>query len=386
MRKQFDTFALPKKMTETQYKQNNFDSISTFKCFACRQNRAKYRCPGCDTPTCSLQCVDKHKRLLECDGIRDKVKFRRMEQFTNLDVLSDYRLMEEITRHKEGVKRKRIRCRPIDFRKTNLRDNVKSFSNLTLRLLPATFARSKRNNSRWDSQKLFARWKLTWDLKGMKVDSNSPVADQVILKAALKFALGQLNQVDRAKWPRVISEETVRVSLKQELGNFEHDLTTTTTTGNGSTQSMISCTMVPCNLKTSIASNLRDKTIIEHPVFVVERLEGIEMEGVNQTEDEDEDMIDDEEEHEEDEEEGSEDEEEEEEDEGSGGKVKKPDEDTVLDGLELEELDSKDKLEDGKDDLEGVKDDFEDGKKNSELTFDDSFQTESPTKGMTELR
>ena len=52
------------------------------------------------------------------------LRFRRLEQFTNLDILSDYRLLEEITREKESKKRNSpFRFRP--SRKMKLKENVR---------------------------------------------------------------------------------------------------------------------------------------------------------------------------------------------------------------------------------------------------------------------
>ena len=51
-------------------------------------------------------------------------RFRRLEQFTNLDILSDYRLLEEISRDNESKKRK-PRYRNKESKKTRLKDNVR---------------------------------------------------------------------------------------------------------------------------------------------------------------------------------------------------------------------------------------------------------------------
>ena len=48
--------------------------------------------------SCSLQCVQRHKLEAECDGIRDKVKYLPINKFTDLDVVSDFRLLEEVSK------------------------------------------------------------------------------------------------------------------------------------------------------------------------------------------------------------------------------------------------------------------------------------------------
>lgn len=71
----------------------------------CGATEAKYTCPRCEVKTCSLKCVVIHKKELECDGIRDRTKFVRKKDFSDTDLLSDYRLLEECARFVYGVKR-----------------------------------------------------------------------------------------------------------------------------------------------------------------------------------------------------------------------------------------------------------------------------------------
>jgi len=58
------------------------------KCEVCSDQEAKYTCPRCEVKTCCLTCVNTHKKELECDGQRNKVAYKRISEFTNLDLLS----------------------------------------------------------------------------------------------------------------------------------------------------------------------------------------------------------------------------------------------------------------------------------------------------------
>lgn len=58
------------------------------KCEVCNDQEAKYTCPRCEVKTCCLTCVNIHKKELECDGQRNKVSYKRISDFTNLDLLS----------------------------------------------------------------------------------------------------------------------------------------------------------------------------------------------------------------------------------------------------------------------------------------------------------
>lgn len=57
-------------------------------CEVCGATKAKYTCPKCEVRTCSLVCVNLHKKELDCDGIRDKTKFIPITSFADLDLLS----------------------------------------------------------------------------------------------------------------------------------------------------------------------------------------------------------------------------------------------------------------------------------------------------------
>uniref|UniRef100_A0A0C9RZV4 Box C/D snoRNA protein 1 n=1 Tax=Fopius arisanus TaxID=64838 RepID=A0A0C9RZV4_9HYME len=74
-------------------------------CEVCAKMTAKYTCPKCEVRTCSLTCVNIHKKELDCDGIRDKTKFVPLNKFTDLDLLSDYRLLEEVGRSVDQLHR-----------------------------------------------------------------------------------------------------------------------------------------------------------------------------------------------------------------------------------------------------------------------------------------
>lgn len=57
-------------------------------CEVCDSKKAKYTCPKCEVRTCSLTCINIHKKELDCNGIRDKTKYIPLNSFTDLDLLS----------------------------------------------------------------------------------------------------------------------------------------------------------------------------------------------------------------------------------------------------------------------------------------------------------
>ncbi|KOX79125.1 Box C/D snoRNA protein 1, partial [Melipona quadrifasciata] len=134
-------------------------------CEVCGKNKAKYTCPKCEVRTCCLECVNIHKKELECDGIRDKTKFIPLKSFTDLDILSDYRFLEEAARTVDQLKRnplKKYTCQ-ISLPMHLNRLKIAAFKrNVTLQFMPQHFSRHKNNTTyfNWKTNELY--WKIEW--------------------------------------------------------------------------------------------------------------------------------------------------------------------------------------------------------------------------------
>jgi len=72
--------------------------VSTVKCEVCQEAFGKYRCPRCKLVSCSLSCVKQHKEEKNCNGVRDRAAFVPIKDFDDLQLLSDYRLLEDLRR------------------------------------------------------------------------------------------------------------------------------------------------------------------------------------------------------------------------------------------------------------------------------------------------
>ena len=64
------------------------EEIDENECIICHSNQIKYRCPKCHSKTCSLECCKVHKTRLDCDGIRNKLSFVKISDFTQSEFLS----------------------------------------------------------------------------------------------------------------------------------------------------------------------------------------------------------------------------------------------------------------------------------------------------------
>ncbi|KAF7040578.1 hypothetical protein CFC21_050469 [Triticum aestivum] len=74
-------------------------------CQECGEQPWKYRCPGCSRLTCSLPCVQAHKRRTACSGKRPRTVPVPLAQFDDNQLLSDYNLLEETSMVRESAHR-----------------------------------------------------------------------------------------------------------------------------------------------------------------------------------------------------------------------------------------------------------------------------------------
>ena len=135
----------------------------------CRTCPPIYRCPRCSLRTCSLGCVVKHKEEAGCSGLRDRTAFVAKGNFSQLDLLSDYRLLEDVNRRVEnlsrrdeeetGVKRKGHHYLPEEMMRlqTACRRGGRA---CRLLFMPRDFERRRENTSRFDGETGLVRWRL----------------------------------------------------------------------------------------------------------------------------------------------------------------------------------------------------------------------------------
>ena len=139
-------------------------------CVICEDNAAKYKCPKCQFSTCSLKCVQLHKVESNCDGIRDKSRYIPKDKIADIDIMSDYRLLESTTRcidsyNRDVIKRSTRRFR--DPHNVPLPPHLMKFRNACYRrgecrlhFLPQKFERHEQNTSRFNWKKNEIFWRI----------------------------------------------------------------------------------------------------------------------------------------------------------------------------------------------------------------------------------
>ncbi|XP_060810200.1 box C/D snoRNA protein 1 [Amyelois transitella] len=143
-------------------------------CEVCGDKEAIYSCPKCEVKTCCLSCVRIHKKELECDGVRDRTKFVRMKDFTDTDLLSDYRLLEECARFVYSVKRdekKRFtridKDLPIHLFKLKMAARKRG---VVLQFLAQNFSRHASNTTRYNYKANIINWRIEWVFPNVESD------------------------------------------------------------------------------------------------------------------------------------------------------------------------------------------------------------------------
>ncbi|XP_046634708.1 box C/D snoRNA protein 1-like [Daphnia pulicaria] len=222
-------------------------------CEKCGAQEARYRCPRCEFRSCCLQCVNLHKKEFDCNGIRDKTRFKSLSQFTELDLLSDYRLLEEASRSVESYYR--------DVSKRSTRVNKELPTHLhklrctaaqrgvTLRFLPPNFTRHKLNTTYLDWKTKKIDWKVEWKFVWKDVTT---VENRV-----------PENELLRDVFTKTLEANSKNVFLNEsDLNKVQIFLAAEHTPGQNGRFHLIS-------LDKTLADNLKGTVIVEHPIFQV---------------------------------------------------------------------------------------------------------------------
>ncbi|XP_057325794.1 box C/D snoRNA protein 1 [Microplitis mediator] len=265
--------------------------IKLEKCEVCDDNKAKYTCPKCEVRTCCLTCVDIHKKELNCDGIRDKTKFVPLNKFTDLDLQSDYRLLEELGRSVDQLQRD-------DSKKFSSANNlpVRLFklkqaavqSGVKFEFLPHSFSRHKENTSyyNWKSKELF--WKIDWifpQAENIKW-STKKALDTTRLSELIENVLDPLNTPADTE---DCDESATRQILSDKLQFYR-------AAGLSGVEILLKAEKIKksnsrfykLDLTSSLRDNLSNKTIIEFPTLYVIFKDHVDMYEIVDSDDEDE--------------------------------------------------------------------------------------------------
>ncbi|XP_036612837.1 box C/D snoRNA protein 1 isoform X2 [Trichosurus vulpecula] len=229
--------------------------LAMSSCETCGTEEAKYRCPRCMKCSCSLACVKKHKTQLTCNGIREKTAFVSLKQFTEINLLSDYRFLEDVGRSADYIARDIFLKRPSTNRILNYMKNRARRHNIDLRILPIGFTKRRENSTVFDRKEQ----RFYWHLKLLFPQSRAEYVEKGVpgdkkLNEILRTYIDpeKSDPVIRQRLKAyVFSESGVLILMKIE--NMQHNL-------------VRYYELDPCK---SLIDNLKDKVVIEYPTLHV---------------------------------------------------------------------------------------------------------------------
>ncbi|XP_042663302.1 box C/D snoRNA protein 1 [Tyto alba] len=230
--------------------------MSLQRCETCSEEAAKYRCPRCMKYSCSLLCVKKHKLALNCNGVRDKTAFVSVNEFTDLNLLSDYRFLEDVGRTADAAARHPIMHSPTTKKLLYSLRNKARKCNIDLRTLPVGFTKRRENSTTfnctekkfyWHLKLVFPHCHAEYTLK--RVPDDKTLAD--ILKSYIDPVESDPVVCQRLKIYTVSPQSDVQILMKIE--NRQQN----------------SVRYNELDASRSLLDNLKGKVIIEYPTLFV---------------------------------------------------------------------------------------------------------------------
>uniref|UniRef100_A0A8C3X1M5 Box C/D snoRNA protein 1 n=1 Tax=Catagonus wagneri TaxID=51154 RepID=A0A8C3X1M5_9CETA len=229
--------------------------LAMSRCETCGTEEAKYRCPRCMRYSCSLPCVKKHKAELTCNGVRDKTAYVSIQQFTEMNLLSDYRFLEDVARTADHISRDAFLKRPISNKHMYFMKNRARKQGINLKLLPIGFTKRKENSTFFDKKKRQFCWHVKLHFpQSQAVYVEKRVPDDKTINEILRPYIDpeKSDPVIRQRLKAYIRSQTgIQILMKVE---------------HMQQNAVRYCELDPDK---SLLDNLRNKVIIEYPALHV---------------------------------------------------------------------------------------------------------------------
>ncbi|XP_047975911.1 box C/D snoRNA protein 1-like [Salvia hispanica] len=135
-------------------------------CNECNINASKYKCPGCSLRTCSLSCVNSHKQRTACTGKRPLTNFVPISQFDDNQLVSDYKMLEDVKRIADCAQRTRVAvCGSSHFRLPHPLKHLRGAAasrRIKLLFLSSGMSRRVKNKTFYNHRKKSISWTVEW--------------------------------------------------------------------------------------------------------------------------------------------------------------------------------------------------------------------------------
>lgn len=232
-------------------------------CEACNANVAKYTCPRCEVKSCSLTCLNLHKRELKCDGIRDRTKYIPLVKMTKVDLMNDYYFLEECTKFVEDRKRdhrKRFTCynKNLPAHLFRLRQAAADRGTM-LRILLQNFSKRQKNTTYLEFKSGKILWRIEWCFPNgnetlvfidENINEDSKLHD-IVDKYLEPASNNNISGINKLSYYQARGISGVQLLLKAE--------------GIKQCRNRV----IPLNVHDTLREALRGKTVVEFPTIYV---------------------------------------------------------------------------------------------------------------------
>lgn len=233
--------------------------------------------------TCSLQCVKDHKTKYECTGKRKKTDFVPLKDFRDKHMSSDITLLEEVSRKIKVVSDGRNDISPLvdPFGLGSLKcsrdilwklKKAASLRNITLELAPFLSTRRKANSTYCNcrtAKQVGKHTKMFWHIQWMfqnQVYNQLAVPETSLMDELIKTlaSFSDIAHHESCDKELVLFRASVRETLEKchktvddlcVLMKAEHIVKPNT--------------VYKMDLGKTLLENLMEKTVVEHPIFIV---------------------------------------------------------------------------------------------------------------------
>ncbi|XP_051051813.1 box C/D snoRNA protein 1 [Phodopus roborovskii] len=229
--------------------------LAMSRCETCGTEEAKYRCPRCMRYSCSLPCVKKHKTELTCNGVRDKTAYISLQRFTEMNLLSDYRFLEDVARTADQVSRDTFLKRPKRKKYLFFMKNRARKQGIFLKLLPNGFSKRKENSTVFDHRKQQFCWHVKLQFPQSQAEyTEKRIPDDKTINEILKPYIDpeKSDPVIRQRLKAYVHSQT-GVQILMRVENMQQNLVR----------------YYELDPNKSLLDNLRNKVIIEYPTLHV---------------------------------------------------------------------------------------------------------------------
>lgn len=249
-------------------------------CSICLEAEAKYTCPACDTKTCSVACVKRHKLRSECSGSVDPtvfvphktlaassalvnrdynflLNFERRVQLSKTDLKANARNVFKRTGSSHQANSKRPRTNDSDPRIAQAnkvfgtpQTSVKRENTLVIHVTLG-MSRATQNKSGYDKKSGAFTWTVEW----VPVDK-AGVIQSSFISFRLKETLSLVEAV-----PLAVLASSLNQEIDVELLRFYLDNCVSTTTKSPS--------LIELDAHMTISASLAEKVVLEYPRIYV---------------------------------------------------------------------------------------------------------------------